>query len=151
MSGEGACVDRSDVTYSARSRHRQGRFLRTARLNAVGFGALGGVCLVAAALCAPALRRTGWPLLFRAAPGPVVVVTGLVVLDRRKWAGMVTSSSFTDDPAEMRAVADRLGALGLPVSLEERPPGTPVLRYAHRHARQVHAALADMGVPAPVP
>ena len=92
-------MDRSYVTYSVRSRHRQRRFLRTARLNAVGFGAVGGTCLVAAALCAPALRRTGWPLLIRAAPGPVVVVTGLVALDRRKWAGMVTSFSFTDDPA----------------------------------------------------
>lgn len=143
-------MDRPHAVLHAQNRPRR-RFLRTAQLNAVGFSALGGACLAAAAACAPALRSTDWPLAVRAAAGPVLVVTGLVVLDRRKWAGMETGFSFTDDPVIMRAVADQLTARGLPVSLEERAPGGPVLRYAHRHARRVHAALADLGISAPVP
>lgn len=150
MRGDSGDVDRSYAAYSARDRLPRHHFLRTARLNAVGFSALGGACLAAAAISSLALQKTGWPPAIRAVLGPVVVVTGLVALDRRKWAAMSTSSSFTDDVAATQAVADQLNALGLPVDVEEVPPGQPALRYAHRHARQVHTALGDLGIPTPL-
>ncbi|MCZ2839566.1 hypothetical protein [Modestobacter sp. VKM Ac-2985] len=142
-------MDRSHAVLSARHRLPRRHFLRTARLNAVGFSALGGVCLVAATTGALALRWTGRPPVIGAALGPAVVLTGLVALDRRKWAGTTTGFSFTDDAAATRAVADQLAARGLPVDVEEHPPGSPALRYAHRHARQMQAALEDLGIPAP--
>lgn len=149
--GDSVGMERPHAVLSARDRLPRRHFLRTARLNAVGFSALGGACLVAAATGALASRRTGRPPAIGAALGPAVVLTGLVALDRRKWAGTTTGFSFTDDAATTRAVADQLAARGLPVIVEERPPGSPALRYAHRHARQVHAALEDLGIPAPLP
>ncbi|SDN75344.1 hypothetical protein [Geodermatophilus sp. DSM 45219] len=125
---------------------RRPRFPRTARLDAVGHAALGGACLAAAAGSALALRWTGRPPAVRAALGPVVVVTGLVALDRRRWAAMTTGLSSTDDAAATRVVADLLVARGLPVEVDEQRPG---LRYAHRDARRVHAALQDLGVDTP--
>lgn len=156
MEGDGAVgdsvgMDRPYAVLSARHRLPRRHFLRTARLNAVGYSALGGACLVAAAIGAVSLRRTGRPPATGAALEPVVVLTGLVALDRRKWAGTTTGFSFSDDAAATRAVADQLGARGLPVRVEELPPGSPGLRYAHRHARQVHAALEDLGISAPLP
>ncbi|TFV56879.1 hypothetical protein E4P41_15145 [Geodermatophilus sp. DF01-2] len=129
-----------------RPRPERWPFLRTARLNAVGRSALGGACLVAAAASAPALRRSGWPWPLRAAPGPAAVLAGLVLADRRKWAGMESGFTFTDDPMELRTVADRLAAQDLPVRLQEQPP---TLRYAHRDARRVHAALEELGIRPP--
>jgi hypothetical protein len=126
--------------------HRRRRpFLRTARLDLVGFGALGAACLVAGALTALALRATGWPLSVRAAVGPVIVVIALLVADRRKWSRMETSLSFTDDAARVRAVVDRLVARGLPVVVDEEV-GRPRLRYRNRDAARVRAALADLGI-----
>lgn len=128
------------------TRDRRPRFLRTARLDAVGYAALGGACLAAAAGSGPALRWAGRPAAVRAALGPVVVGTVLVALDRRRWAAMTMGFSFTDDPAATRAVAELLVARGLPVEVEADRPG---LRYAHRDARRVHAALADLGIDTP--
>ncbi len=119
-------------------------FLRTARLDAVAYAALAGACLVAGFVNL-ALAPTGWRLLLRVVVGPLVVLVALVIADRRKWGRMETGFSFTDDVATMRAVADRLTARGLPVTLgEER--GGPSLRYRNRDAKQVHAALADLGI-----
>jgi|tagenome__1003787_1003787.scaffolds.fasta_scaffold20381940_2 hypothetical protein len=118
--------------------------LRTARLNAVGYAALMGACLVAGAVTAVLLQGTGWPMPLRAALGPVLVVLALVVADRRKWARMETSFSFTDDVATMRAVADRLLAQGLPIRV--RDEWGPSMVYRNGDARRVHAALAELGI-----
>jgi hypothetical protein len=61
---------------------------------------------------------------------------------------MTTGFSFTDDPAGTRAVADLLVAQGLPVAFQADRPG---LRYAHRDARWVHAALEELGIDTTVP
>ena len=144
-------MHRRYATYSDLTAARRRRpFLRTAQLDAVGLGVLAGACLVAAVACALGVRRTGWPLPARAALGPVAVVSALVVLDRRKWSGTVVGFSFTDDLAATRTVADALIAQGLPVVLEERPPGRPALRYAQRNARRVHVALEGTGVDTPL-
>ena len=129
----------------ARNRRRPPSFLRTAQLNAVGWTALVAVCALAALVAVVLLRATGWPLSVRAVLGASVVVLVLVVADRRKWARMQTGFSFTDDVVTMRAVADRLTAQGLPVTLDEERGG-PSLRYRNRDAKQVHAALADLGI-----
>jgi len=126
-------------------RRRPRPFLRTARLDAVGYGALVAACLVAAPVGALALGATGWPLPVRDLVGPLVVVLALLVADRRKWARMQTSFSFTDDVATMRAVADQLTARGLPVTLDVERWG-PSLRYRNRDAKRVHAALHDLGI-----
>ena len=126
--------------------HRRPRpVLRTARLNAVGYAALAGACLVAGFVSGLAMVPTAWPLLLRVVVGPVVVLVSLVIADRRKWGRMETGFSFTDDVATVRAVADRLTARGLPVTLDEERGG-PSLRYRNRDAKQVHAALADLGI-----
>jgi hypothetical protein len=122
--------------------------LRTARLNAVGYAALAGACLVAGFVSGLALAPTGWRLLLRVVVGPLVVLVALVIADRRKWGRMETGFSFTDDVATTRAVADRLTARGLPVTLDVDQWG-PSLRYRNRAAARVRAALADLGVRGP--
>jgi hypothetical protein len=119
--------------------------LRTAQLNAVGYAALAGACLVAGFISGLALAPTGWPLPVRAAVGPAAVVLALLAADRRKWARMETSFAFTDDVAAMRAVTDQLVARGLPVILDIEDWG-PRLRYRNRDAKRVHAALHDLGI-----
>ena len=66
----------------ARKHRRPRSFLRTTRLNAVGYAALAGGCLVAGFVSGLALAPTGWPLLLRVVVGPVVVLVALVVADR---------------------------------------------------------------------
>jgi len=131
--------------YLSPGRRPRRSVLRSAQLNAVGHAALAGACLGAGLLTAFALQVTGWPLPLRAAVGPVVVLTALVVADRRKWARMETSFAFTDDELAMRAVADQLVAQGLPVTLDVEDWG-PRLRYRNRDAARVHAALNDLGI-----
>jgi hypothetical protein len=133
--------------YLFRRRRPAPPFLRTAQLNAVGFAALGGVCLAAGVVTALALRTTGWSLASSAAVGPLVVLVGLVVADRRKWARMESSFSFTDDAAELRRVGNRLIAQGLPVRVDDDPE--PRLRYRNGDARRVYAALAELGIVTP--
>jgi hypothetical protein len=118
-------------------------WLRTAQLNAVGWSALAAACVTAGLVAVVLLGATGWPWALRAAIGAAVVVLALVVADRRKWAGMETGFSFTDDVATTRAVADRLTARGLPVNFDAERRS---LRYRNRDARRVHAALADLGL-----
>jgi hypothetical protein len=131
--------------YLSRRRPPRPSLLRTAQLNRVGSAALAGVCLLAGVLTAPALGRTGWPPPVRAAVGPVVVVLGLVLADRRKWGRTETGFSFTDEAADVHRVGDQLVARGLPVRVEERER-SPRLRYRNKDARRVHAALADLGI-----
>jgi hypothetical protein len=126
-------------------RPRSKSWLRTARLNAVGWGALAVACVIAGLVTDVVLLVTGWPVPLRAGIGPVIVVLGLVVADRRKWARMETTFSFTDDVLAMRAVADELVARGLPVTLDVESWGAR-LRYRNRDAKRVHAALADLGI-----
>ena len=129
----------------ARKHRRPRSFLRTTQLNAVGYAALAGACLVAGFVSGLAPAPAGWPLVLRVVVGPVVVLVALLIADRRKWGRMETGFSFTDDVATMRAVADRLTARGLPVTLDEERGG-PSLRYRNRDAKRVHAALADLGI-----
>ena len=134
--------------YLSPGRRPRRSVLRSAQLNAVGHAALAGACLGAGLLTAFALQVTGWPLPLRAAVGPVVVLTALVVADRRKWARMETSFSFTDDPAELRGVGARLVARGLPVRIDTDDRG-PRLSYRNRDAARVQAALAELGITMP--
>jgi hypothetical protein len=134
--------------YLSRRGPRPRPFLRTAQLNAVGWSALAGVCLVAGVLTALTLRATGWHPALRGAVGAVGVLAALVVADRRKWGRMETGFSFTDDAVELRRVGNRLIAQGLPVRVDEEQWG-PRLRYRHRDARRVHAALAELGIVTP--
>jgi hypothetical protein len=120
-------------------------FLRTARLNAVGYSALVGACLVAAVVSALALRATGWPQGLRAGVGPLVVVLALLGADRRKWARMETSFSFSDDARDLRSIADRLAAQNLPATVEV-DGRVLVLRYRNGDAARVHAALDGLGI-----
>jgi hypothetical protein len=126
-------------------RPRPRPWLRTARLNAVGYAALLAACSLAGVITAVVLRGTGWPLTIRAVIGAVAVLLALVGADRRKWSQMETSLSFTDDATDMQWVADRLAAQNLPVAVgvEGR---VLVLRYRNGDTARVHAALANLGI-----
>jgi hypothetical protein len=126
-------------------RPRPRPWLRTARLNAVGYAALLAACLLAGVVTAVVLRATGWPLPLRAALGPMVVVLALVVGDRRKWSRTETSFSFSDDSTDMRSVAARLAAQNLPVTVDVAGR-VLVLRYRNGDRGRVHAALHSLGI-----
>lgn len=134
--------------------------LRTARLNRVGCSALVAATCVAGA----AAHLIGELSGLGAGPAVTVTVAGLLalpttvlVLDRRRWSAMSTSWSWTDDAAEVVAVADRLRADGIEVTVsglttaELRRGPRPSLVFRQRDSRRVRAALVELGLAGPSP
>ena len=120
--------------------------LRTARLNLVGWLALLLLCAMAGTVAALLGNAVGWPWWVTGACAVLLVLAGVVGLDRRRWAGMSTSFSWTDDPAEVGTVVEALRQRGLPVEMIIDPDdGTPRLSCRNRHAKRVQALIATLG------
>ena len=97
---------------------------------------------VVAALLGKAVRRP-WPVT--AASGAALALAGVVAFDRRRWAGMVTSFSWTDDLAEVRSAVDALRQRGVPVEMFLDPEdGRPRLSCRNRDAKRVQSLIARL-------
>lgn len=107
-------------------RRRGGRrsWLRTARLNVVGWSALLGACLVVAALGIATTTALGWPRALGAA-GAVIPVVAVVFADRRRWARMETSVDWGGSVEEVARIADELAAEEVHARVRPDVPGPP--------------------------
>jgi hypothetical protein len=115
------------------SRRRHPLF-RTAQLNVVGWAALVSATAAAALVLALLVIVLGRPWWTGALVGSGLVLGGLLALDLRRARGSLTSFGWTDDVADVHAVADRLRERGIEVSVEPEPPS---LVFHQRDARAV--------------
>ena len=83
-------------------RIRRHYWLRTAQLNAVGWAALVGACLMAAAVGVAAAWAIDVPRWWGAVFG-VLPLGAVFLLDRRRWAAMETSYGWGGSAATLRA------------------------------------------------
>lgn len=144
---------------------RRGSWLLTARLNVVGWSALIGVCLLAAAAGLAVSAATRVPLLFGAAFGvaPFLVVA---LLDRRRWSRMQTSFGWGGSVEEVAQLAAELAARGVQarvvteeIAIEwgesahphagDRVVRTAALEYANRDRAAVRQVLRGHGIRPP--
>lgn len=107
-----------------RRRGRRRSWLRTARLNVVGWSALLGTCLVVAALGIVTATAVGWPRALGAAAA-VIPVAMVVFADRRRWARMETSVGWGRSTEEVARIADELEAEGVYARVRSEAPGSP--------------------------
>jgi hypothetical protein len=140
---------RRSIAPFTRGHPRRRHPLLTARLNAVGWLAVGLACLGAGAAGAVLARLTGWSRGWSALLGASCVPVALVIADRRRWGQMTTSYSWTDDLAEVERGAASLRRAGVRVDVENDDESGPRLRYRNRDAGRVRTVLAAAGVVVP--
>jgi hypothetical protein len=107
-----------------RRRGRRRSWLRTARLNVVGWSALLGACLVVAALGIATTTALAWPRALGAA-GAVIPVAAVIFADRRRWARMETSVDWGGSVEEVARIADELESEGVHARVRPDAPGSP--------------------------
>ena len=138
------------LTRGGRSDRRHRPFLRTARLNLVGWLAVVGSCLAAAGLGFAAGWLLGLPRPVTASVGGLLPLALLVAADRRRWAAMFVGYRWGGTPAEVSAVVADLNGRGVAASAEIDSDGQKAsLQYRNADAEVVHTVLAAHGVPAP--
>ena len=91
---------------------RRHHWLRTAQLNAVGWAALLGVCLVAAAVGVAAAGLIAGPRGWGAILG-VLPLGVVVLLDRRRWASMEASFGWGASEVDVARIASELADHGV--------------------------------------
>lgn len=147
-------------------------WLRTARLNAVGWAALLGLCLAAAAVGVATARAIAVPSWCGASLG-VLPLGAVVLLDRRRWAAMETSFGWGGSEADVAHIASELANQGVTAQVhteppmqvwpepaygwdgpEESPADGPALQaaslsYRNRDAKTVEATLRAHGISFP--
>ena len=164
MVKSGASAEYLEPSGGCRRRRRRS-WLRTARLNVVGWSALVGACLVAAALGLVSVTALGWPRSLGAACA-VIPVAGVVFADRRRWARMETGFGWGGSMEEVTRIADELEAEGVHARVSpeavgsawddraDSPPDraageTAFLEYRNRDAEVVMRKLREHGVHPP--
>lgn len=156
-------------------RHRHDRrhyWLRTAQLNAVGWAALLGLCLAAAAVGVATARAIAVPTWWGASLA-LVPLGAVLLLDRRRWAGMETSFGWGGSESEVAHIAAELADQGVVTQVHTEPPvegwpepaygrggsegpqvggsalSTASVSYRNRDAKAVAATLRAHGLPIP--
>lgn len=133
---------------SRRMPHRRELF-RTARLNAVGWAAVAGLCAIGAGIGLLLARISGAATWIAMPFGAAAALGSLGAADRRKWAAMSTSYSWTDDLSATQEIADLLTRAGVAVSVEVDDFGQPMLQYLNRDRRHVHRVFRSAALPSP--
>lgn len=154
-------------------RHRRDRrhyWLRTARLNSVGWTALLGLCLAAAAVGVAAARAMAVPNWWGASLA-ALPLGAVMLVDRRRWAGMEISFGWGGSEAEVAHIAGELSDQGVIAQVHTEAPAegwpepasgrggpeepqaggpalsTASLSYRSRDAKAVAAILRAHGLP----
>jgi hypothetical protein len=141
---------RATVYLSSRRRfHPRLRLLRTAELNAAGWGAVVLLSLAGAGIAHVAARVRGSTSKAPAPVGALACLVALVAEDRRRWGRMETGYSWTDDPQDVVRTGVLLQRHGVPVRVDTDDERAPRLRYRNRDARQVRRGLHRAGVAPP--
>ena len=127
-------VEFAMLQHGRRRRH----LFRTVQLNALGWTAVAVVSVPASLVLAGIASALGWPAWVGALLGLPTVLVGLVALDRRRDRRAYVSFGWTEDEAVVLAAAGQLAHRGVPVTVEEDPPG---LRFRRRDERLVRKML----------
>jgi hypothetical protein len=138
----------SAYLYSQKLDHHR-ELLRTAKLNAVGWAAVAGLCAAGAGAGLVAARLTSRAVWVAMPAGTAVALAGLIAADRRKWAAMATSYSWTDKLDDIQRIADVLTRRGVAVAVEVDEFDQPMLQYLNRDRRHVRRVLRSAGLPPP--
>ncbi|HET6483369.1 MAG TPA: hypothetical protein VFG35_25480 [Actinoplanes sp.] len=129
---------------------RRRELFRTAQINAVGWGAIAGLCVTGAATGLAASRLTGAPPWVTAPVGGAVAFAAVLTADWRKWANMPTTHTWTDNLVEVQQIASTLQRAGIEAVAETDEFDEPALRYLNRDGRHVARVFRDAGLP-PLP
>jgi hypothetical protein len=136
--GHGGPMTLSEAELTPGRPRRRWHLFRNARLNWVGWTALACASLGSAALGVAVSAQAGWSPWIGAVIGLPLVTLVLLVLDRRRtWLGVV-GFGWTDQLAEVEAVAEELGRRGVDVSVQE---ASPSLTFRRRDQRVVAEVL----------
>jgi hypothetical protein len=128
---------------------RRGGLFRSARLNLVGWMAVGALCLVGAATGYGIGSLVGGPVVVWLVIGALLCIGTLVVVDRRRWGRLWTGYSWGDTPQATEGVGRELTRRGLVVATRTYPDGRVGLRYRNRDCRRVARALSQLGIRPP--
>src|SRR4051812_36535545 len=144
----GQMIRRRASAYLSRRRglHLRPRLLRTAELNAAGWGAVVLLSLAGAGIAHGAARASGSTSKALAPVGALACLVALVAADRRRWGRMETSYSWTRDPDDVARIGVLLQRHGVPVRVDTDDERGPRLRYRNRDARRVRRELHRAGV-----
>jgi hypothetical protein len=137
---------RSSTYLTAGSFADRPELFRTVKLNAVGWAAVTGFCAAGAAAGLAAARLAGVPTWIAGPAGAAVAFAAVLVADRRRWANMTVSYSWTDDLTAVEHMAGLLREAGVGVSVD---PDQPCLCYRHRDRRRIVRAFRDEGLEPP--
>jgi hypothetical protein len=129
--------------------HPRPRLLRTAELNAAGWGAVVLLSLAGAGVAHVAARVSGSTSKAPAPVGALACLVALVAADRQRWGRMETGYSWTDDPEDVVRTGVLLQRHGVPVRVDTDDQRGPRLRYRNRDARRVRRELHRAGVSPP--
>ncbi|WP_433117935.1 hypothetical protein [Micromonospora sp. CA-246542] len=138
------------LTASPSGRRRD--LLRTAQLNAAGWAAVAAICVIGAATGLAATRLTGTPSWLTTPAGAAAAFAAVLAADRRKWANMPTTYSWTDNPTEVQRIASALQHAGIDATADTADTADleqPTLRYLNRDYRRVARAFRAAGLPPP--
>jgi hypothetical protein len=144
-------IRRRAAVYLSRRRglHPRPRLLRTAELNAAGWGAVVVLSLAGAGIAHVAARMSGSTSKAPAPVGALACLVALVAADRRRWGRMETGYSWTDDPEDVVRTGVLLQRHGVPVRVDTDDERAPRLRYRNRDARRVRRGLQRVGISPP--
>ena len=143
--GHVICRRASAYLSPRRGFHPRVRLLRTAELNAAGWGTVVLLSLTGAGIAHVAARASGSTSKAAAPVGALSCLVALVAVDRRRWGRMETGYSWTDDPEDVARTAALLQRHGVPVRVDMDNERGPRLRYRNRDARQVRRELQRAG------
>ncbi len=140
---------RSSAYLSSTTVGRRREMFRTAQLNVAGWAAVAGLCVTGAATGLAATRLTGAPSWITAPVGSAAAFAVILAADRRKWAGMPTTYTWTDNPAEVQHMASLLQRAGIDASADTADVDQPTLHYLNRDHHRVARAFHDAGLQPP--
>ena len=139
----------SSAHLSASPFDRRRELFRTAQLNAVAWAAVAGLCVTGAAIGLTVSRLTGASPGITAPVGGAAAFAAVLTADRRRWATMPTTHTWTDNPVEVQQMASTLRRAGIEVTAETDELDQHALRYLNRDHRHVARAFRDAGLPPP--
>jgi hypothetical protein len=122
---------------------RRRHLFHSARLNAVGWAALTAASVVSAALGAALATLAGVTPWIGAVVGLPLVVLVLLALDRRRTRLGHVGFGWTDDVAEVEAVADELRRRGVEVGVDRDAPSLTFRRRDQRVVAEVLGLPTD--------
>lgn len=143
-------MDRGTSSYAPLTRHRvprRPRLFKSVRLNAIGWLALVGACLLSGAVFAVVGYLIGISWVAPAVIGVFTALVVLVILDRRRHGAGWANYSWTDDESEKATVVVALRATGVEAQLDSWNGEPPFAVHIHRRdEKSLNRILDQLGI-----